>query len=200
MLKKGWLPLLLALLLAFPALAEVDNAMLESAPGMMSYLDMDNVNTVIRSQAQPFPGRTDEGDTEVYAFIDFLEMPVEDVTLVRLTVSVVGTEELCAREMNISAGGKTYAFNVTRQVSEYDMMYYEDYSVCLTDQTLPLLKAIARGKTDDYAVTLTGSARFNCTLTIPGNEAAQLYDLYVDAGGTKQNLELMRSLWPATIR
>ena len=81
-------------------------------------------------------------------------------------------------------------------VSEYDMVYYEDYAVCLSDESLPMLRAMARSREAAFAVTLEGQETVRGEISLPPEEAARLYDLYIDLGGKAQRLDLVRDRWP----
>ena len=81
-------------------------------------------------------------------------------------------------------------------VSEYDMVYYEDYAVCLSDESLPLIRAMARSRVDAFAVTLEGQETVRGEISLPPEEAARLYDLYINLGGKAQRLDLVRDRWP----
>lgn len=199
-MKRGIL-LLLTLLLLLPAaaLADMDNDLLESTEGMLVYLDNDQINTIIRPEDQPFEGEVDMPYAYVRAYVDFVERPNDHATLMRLLVGLESEEPQYASELRVTVGGTTYCFPVETVISEYDMIYFEDYSVYFTDESLPMLKAIARAKSDTYAVTLLGEGELHMTLTLPGREIAALYDLYVDAGGTAQELAYLRETFPVTI-
>lgn len=193
--------LLLLLLTVCPSLAEVDNAMLENAPGMQVFVAPNGVDLIIRPEGQPYMGHTDQDDVAVCAYLDLAELPDEHATVVRLTICLESEELINANELRITEDGKTYAFDLAngRSVSEYDLMYYEDYALCLTDQSLPLLKAIARAKSDAHTFIITGDRTVTLTIDLSGDDAARLYDLYVNAGGDKQSLELLRDLWPVSV-
>ena len=199
-MKRGIL-LLLTLLLLLPAasLADMDNDLLESTEGMLVYLDNDQINTIIRPEDQPFEGEVDMPYAYVRAYVDFVERPNDHATLMRLLVGLESEEPQYASELRVTVGGTTYCFPVETVISEYDMIYFEDYSVYFTDESLPMLKAIARAKSDTYDVTLLGEGELHMTLTLPGKEIAALYDLYVDAGGTAQELTYLRETFPVTI-
>ena len=158
-MKRGIL-LLLTLLLLLPAasLADMDNDLLESTEGMLVYLDNDQINTIIRPEDQPFEGEVDMPYAYVRAYVDFVERPNDHATLMRLLVGLESEEPQYASELRVTVGGTTYCFPVETVISEYDMIYFEDYSVYFTDESLPMLKAIARAKSDTYDVTLLGAA------------------------------------------
>lgn len=192
--------LLLAVLLVPPsALAEVDNDVLEGASGMYVYLDGDGVNTVIRPEGQPYEGSVDLPYASVLTYVDFVEVPNDHATLMRLLVGLESETPQYATELRVTVGGKTYCFPVEGVVNEYDMVYFEDYDVYFTDESLPMLKAIARSKVDTFAAVLVGEAELALTLLLPGEEVAALYDLYVDAGGMTQELVYLRDTYPVTI-
>ena len=141
MMKRVVSAVLAALLLASVSRAEeaaVDAAALEAMPGCEVFLDENGVDTVIRPAGQPFAGVAAGQDCELYAYLDGVEKPDEGAVFLRLTVALMTPEAVDAREMTLDAGGGSYVFKVTADTGEYDAMYYEDYAVCLTDESLPL--------------------------------------------------------------
>ena len=196
-MRKLMILLLAALLLTGSALAEgFDSAALEQTEGMTVFPDEDSACTVIRPAGQPFPGHTEDAWEELTAYLDFVEDPDEDMTLLRLTVSLVSDRYLAANKLTVTAGDTDYVFEVDHLVSEYDMVYYEDYAVCLSDESLPMLRAMARSREDSFAVTLEGQETVRGEISLPPEEAARLYDLYIDLGGKAQRLDLVRDRWP----
>ncbi len=202
---KKLLVFLLTLMLFVPAAsAEFDLSPLKSDPNMMSFPQQGTVNTVYRPMNQPFIGQPDEPfDGELVAYVDYITLVDEDMTLLRLTVSTVAYESpVNAEQLRLTVGGKHYTFPVSREVSEYDGLYMEDHSVCLTDTSLPLLKAIAQQKKDaPIPVTLLceGETVFSGLVVIPGDEAAKLYDQFVNLGGKKQELKKLDQRWPCQV-
>lgn len=202
---KKLLALLLALLMMAPAaLAEFDVSPLKNDPNMLTFTPHGTVNTVYRPTNQPFIGQVDEAvDGELVVYVDYIHLVDDDATLLQLTVSTVSYDmPFNADEMRLTAGGKQYTFQVSREVSEYDDVYMEDYAVCLTDASLPLMKAIAQQKKDaPIPVTLfrEGETVFFGLAVIPGDEAARLYDRFVDLGGKKQELKKLDALWPCQV-
>lgn len=197
-MKKLLCFLAAVLLLGTAALAQVDTAPLAMRTDMLCYTE-NGVDMVYRSTAQPFFGVAEDEQSEVCAYIDFVDLPNEGVLALRLTLSIATAGGLNASALEITEGGKTYAFPVSRVVSEYDMMYYEDYPLYLTDESLALVKAMARSRSDEHVFTLLGEEGLRCTVTIPGDIAAEIYDLYVDLGGTRQDFTALRDLWPVRI-
>lgn len=196
-MRKLMILLLAALLLTGSALADgFDSAALEQAEGMTVFPDEGSACTVIRPEGQPFPGHTEDAWEELTAYLDFVEDPDEDMTLLRLTVSLVSDRYLAARKMTVTAGDTDYVFEVDHLVSEYDMVYYEDYAVCLSDESLPMLRAMARSREAAFAVTLEGQETVRGEISLPPEEAARLYNLYIDLGGKAQRLDLVRDRWP----
>ena len=196
-MRKLMILLLAALLLTGSALADgFDSAALEQAEGMTVFPDEGSACTVIRPEGQPFSGHTEDAWEELTAYLDFVEDPNEDMTLMRLTVSLVSDRYLAANKLTITAGDTDYVFEVDHLVSEYDMVYYEDYAVCLSDESLPLIRAMARSRVDAFAVTLEGQETVRGEISLPPEEAARLYDLYIDLGGKAQRLDLVRDRWP----
>lgn len=196
-MRKLAILLLAALLLTGGALAGgFDSAALEQTEGMTVFPDEGSACTVIRPAGQPFSGRTEDAWEELTAYLDFVEDPNEDMTLMRLTVSLVSDRYLAANKLTVTAGNVDYVFEVDHMVSEYDMVYYEDYVVCLSDESLPLIRAMARSRAESFAVTLEGQETVQGEISLPPEEAARLYDLYITLGGTAQRLDLVRDRWP----
>lgn len=198
---KRLMGLLACLLVLFgAALAEdFDQAGLENMENCDVYLEVNGVDTVVRPKDQPYPGETELEDSELSVFLDFVQMPNEDATFMRLTLSLMSYEFVAANEMTIVVGGKNYVFSVFPEVSEYDMTYFEDYITCMTDESLPMIKAMARSKTDTFAIKLAGAGEVNGSITLDLDAVAELYDAYVDLGGAAQDLEQFRALWPVMI-
>ena len=193
------LALLVCLCPALPARAEVDTDALEALPGMAVYLDDRGIDTVIRPMDQPFEGTADEDGASACAFIDFVEMAEEDAVFMRFTISVESQEELAAGQMVLHVGKRDWVFTVRPIITEYDMVYQEDYAVCLTDESLPMIKDIARSKTSRYAFVLQGDRSLTGEVVLSGKAVSSLYDSYVRAGGAKQDLSFYRDLWPVKI-
>ena len=189
--------LLASLLLLGSAAAEgFQSTALRQTEGMTVFPDEDSACTVIRPAGQPFSGHTEDEWEELTAYLDFVEDPDEDMTLLRLTVSLVSDRYLAASRLTVTAGDTDYVFEVNHLVSEYDMVYYEDYAVCLSDESLPMLRALARGRESSFAVALEGQETVRGEISLPPEEAARLYDLYIDLGGKAQRLDLLRDRWP----
>lgn len=204
---KKMLLLLLCMALCFPAaLAEsaFDNAALLATENMDVFEHPGTANTVVRPVNQPYLGQADEGyDGELDAYVDYLILPDLEVTLLRIFLSTVTYEPLTAQEMRLTVGGKQYTFAVEYDQSEYDGIYMEDYAVCLTDASLPLLKAIAQQKKDDpipVEFLCDGEVAFSGLILIPGQDAADLYDRFIDLGGKKQSLKAYDDLWPCSVK
>lgn len=200
---------LLAALLAVPlllsaALAEFDVFPLKSDPNLNAFTRYGTVNTVYRPVNQPYLGQVDEAfEGELIAYVDYVTLVDEGVTLLQLTASTtVFDTPLNADRLRLTVGGKHYTFSVSREIAEYDGLYMEDYAACLTDASLPLLKAIAQQKTDaPIPVTLLsgGETVFSGLVVIPGEEAARLYDRFVSLGGKTQELKKLDALWPCEV-
>lgn len=192
--------LLCLMLLAAPALAEeFDQAALEQKENCHIYMEANHVDTVVRPLSQPYEGQVELEDTELSAFLDYIHMPGEDTTFLRLTLSLTSYDFVAANEMTITVGGKNYVFLVFPQVTEYDMTYYEDYIVCMTDESLPMIKAMARSKKDTFPIKLAGAQEVFGSITLPLDEVAQIYDTYIDLGGAQQHLDACRDTWPVMI-
>ena len=109
---------------------------------------------------------------------------------------------LRADTVAITVAGKRYAFSVTAEVFEYDGIYQEDYAICLTDAGLSFLKALAQQKKDDpipVEFLVEDEVRLSGVVVIPGDDAAKIYDLYIDLGGKTQELKSIDDLWPVKV-
>lgn len=198
---KRFLCLMAALMmLCVPALAEeFDQAALEQMDEYDVMMDFQQVNTIVRPKDQPYAGTIDMEDGEVAVYLDFIQMPDENATLMRLMLCLTSYEFIGAGEVTITVGGKDYIFSVFPEVSEYDLTYFEDYTICMTDESLPMIKAMARSKKDTFPFRLAGEKSYTGTITLPLDTVADMYDTYIDLGGAQQNLTLCRDLWPVMI-
>lgn len=198
---KRMLTLLLALLLLGGAAAAegFDCLELERTPDCLVYQEAPGVNTVVRPMEQPFECMVDREGDELVCCLDFIEMPNEDAVFLRLTLSLMTRSPLNAGEMIVEVDGVSYAFPVTAMASEYDQLFFEDYAVCITDESLPMVKAIARSRRDGFSATLVGTESVACTLSLPPESVAAIYDRYIDLGGKQQDLSIFRDLWPVRI-
>ena len=201
---KKLLVLFLVMFLAAPALAEFDAASLRADESLNIFSQSGTLNTVYRPLNQPFIGQVDE-EYEGYlvAYVDYIGLVDLDVTLLRMVISTeVFDLPLNADEARITIGGKSYTFPVTPTEDEYDGLYMEDHSFCLTDASLPLMKAIAQQKHDDpirVEMLRLGEVVFAGLVVIPGEEAASMYDRFIDLGGKSQGLKKLDEIWPCRI-
>lgn len=202
---KKLIALLLALMLFAPAaLAEFDTAALKNDSDMSIFTQYGTVNTVYRPVNQPYIGQVDENfEGELVAYVDYITLVDEGVTLLRLMISTVAYDmPINADQLRLTVGGKCYTFTVLHEESEYDGLYMEDYTACLTDASLPLLKAIAQQKTDapiPVELLSLGEVVFSGLVVIPGEEAANQYDQFIDLGGKTQELKKLDALWPCEV-
>lgn len=196
--RLAWL--MLVMLLCRTACAEgFDQTMLEQREGYSIFRDANQVDTVVRPLSQPYGGEVDLTDGLLEVFLDFVQVADEDMTFLRLTLSLTSCDYVAAREMTITVGGRDYVFQVQPQCAEYDLTYYEDFSVCLTDESLPMVKAMARSKQDTFPIRLVGNVTVEGSITLPLDEVADIYDTYVDLGGLSQRLDNCREEWPVAI-
>lgn len=205
-MMKKYAALLLGLLLAVTvALAEsaFDTGALQRMENTTTFTHPGTVNTVVRLLNQPYIGQVDEVyDGGLLAYVDYITMPDHDATLLRLMVSIEAFDPIAADEMRLTVGGKRYTFTVDYDQSEYDGLYMEDYAVCLTDASLPLLKAAAQQKQDDpipVEFLSLGEVVFAGEVIIPGDDAATLYDRFIDLGGKQQSLKALDAVWPCKV-
>lgn len=203
---KRILALILCLAMLPAALAEsaFDAAELRRTENIYTFTHPGTVDTVVRLMNQPYIGQVDAPhEGELVLFIDYVTMPDHDATLIRLMASTVTYAPMAAEEIRMAMGGKTYTFTVGYEQSEYDGLYMEDYAFCLTETSLPFLKAAARQK-QDAPVTVEfisgGEVIFAGQVVIPGEDAAAIYDRYIDLGGRKQDLHRLEDVWPCKVK
>ena len=192
------------LMLFSSALAEVDLSSLKEDPDWHSFPAPGTVNTVYRAVNQPFIGQVDDGyEGELVVYVDYITLVDIGVTLPRLMVSTVSYDlPLNADSLRLTVGGKRYTFTVSHEESEYDGLYMEDFATCLTDSSLPLLKSIAQQKTDapiPVELLALGDVVFSGLVVIPGEEAAAIYDRFIDMGGKQQGLKMLDSLFSCKV-
>lgn len=201
-MKRFLACLLLTLFLASPALAEIDLSPLKEDPDWTSFPAPGSVNTVWRSVNPPYLGQVDEGfDGELVAYVDYITLVDAEATVPRLMIcTVVWDMPLNAQELRLTVGKTRYTLTAAHTESEYDGVYMEDYESCLVGEGLNLLKAIAQQKTDapiPVELLCEGSPVFSGLVVIPGEEAARIYDRYIDMGGKTQNTKALEAVWSA---
>ena len=198
---KRFLAFLTLLLMIPAALAEIDLSLVKEDPDWYSFPIPSSVNTVWRAANQPYIGQVDEGfDGEIVAYVDYITLVDAAVTVPRLMLCTVSWDlPLNAQEVRLTVGKTRYTLAATHTESEYDGVYMEDYESCLIGDGLALLKAIAQQKTDapiPVELHSNGNTVFSGLVVIPGEEAAQIYDRYIDMGGKTQNVKALEALWP----
>lgn len=203
---KKILLMILCLLLCLPsASAEsvFDNEELQRMENTYTFTHPGTINTVVRLENQPYWGQVEDiWDGDLCAYVDYVIMPDHDATLIRLFMATEAFSPIAADEMRLTVGGKCYTFTVNYEQTEYDGLYMEDYAVCLTEASLPLLKAIAQQKKDapiPVEFLSLGDVVFAGEVIIPGDDAALIYDRYIDLGGKKQDLKKLDDVWPCTV-
>lgn len=193
--------LVLMMLLCSSAMAEFNTDALKTDADMYSFTQFGTADTVYRAVNQPYIGQADEGyDGGLVAYVDFVTMPDHEATLLRLMISTeVFDLPLGAQEVRLTVGGKRYTLPVSRVESEYDGLYMEDFTACLVGEGLNMLAAIARQKQDDpipVELLSLGETVFSGMVVIPGEEAANLHDRFVDLGGKTQGLKKLEEIFP----
>ena len=193
--------LLLALMMPLSALAEADGMALRRTENCMVYTAANGVDTVIRPLDQPFLGETTLEDGELIAFLDYIDLPNEGAVFLRLTFSLLTPEMLGADTLRVIVGKTDYVFPVTPEISEYDTIYYEDYAVCLTEASLPLVEAIIRLKGAPVGVALEQEDWESVTgeIIFPAEQVQAVLDRYEEIGGLKQELGRFDTVWPVEI-
>ena len=193
--------LLLALMMPLSALAEADGMALRQTENCMVYTAANGVDTVIRPLDQPFMGETALEDGELIAYLDYIDLPNEGAVFLRLTFSLLTPEMLGADTLRLSVGKTDYVFPVTPEISEYDTIYYEDYAVCLTEASLPVVEAIIRQKGAPVGVSLEQEGRTPVTgeVVFPAEQVQTVLDRYKEVGGLTQELGRFDTAWPVEI-
>ena len=186
-------------LAALSALGELDVEMLEQLEGTV--LQTEGVNTVIRSQNQPYIGSLNQEHTELCTFLDLVELPdMGDAVLLRLTLSLETWDPLGADEITVTVGRKNYAFRVFPRTSEYDMTYYEDYELYVTEPALPMIKTMSEGKADSFMLTfLSRGHEITGWMEVDLSDVRRIYKAFVSAGGLKQALQGLEDAWPCDV-
>lgn len=199
-MKKLMTMILALLLCALPALAEFDTAGLKQQEDFIIMMAPGSWDTLYCPMNQPYQGEMEDAWLDVS--IDFVEQADTGMTLIRVAVRVEVFDNLYADTIAFTVGGKSYAFAVTADVFEYDAVYQETYATCLTDESLAFLKALAQQKKDDPIPLAFLSCEETVAagqIVIPGEEAARLYDLFIDLDGKTQDLKGIVDLYPCTI-
>lgn len=199
-MKKLTMLLLAMLMCVLPALAEFDTAGLKQQEDFLVMMAPGSWDTLYCPMNQPYQGEMEDAWLDVS--IDFVEKVDIDMTLVRVAVRVEVFDNLYADTIAFTVGGKTYAFAVTADVFEYDGVYQETYVTCLTDESLAFLKALAQQKKDDpIPLTFISCEEIVAAgrIVIPGEEAARLYDLFIDLDGKTQDLKGVVDMYPCVI-
>lgn len=199
-MKKLMASVLALLLLCGGALAEFNNEELERTENCIVMMQPGTWEKLICPMNQPFRGELADGWLDVS--VDFIQKERLDMTLIRLAVGIEVYDNVYADTIVFTLAGKQYAFRTQAEVFEYDGVYQEDYYICLTDASLPFLKAIAQQKTDEpipLAFVSLDETVMTGSVVIPGEEAAWIYDLFINLGGRSQDLKGIDELWPCTI-
>ncbi len=203
-MRKLLMLLTIAMLLISAALAEFDTEPLRLDEDHFVFTDEGTLDTVYRPVHQPYLGQLDETwEGDLIAYAEFVTLVNEGVTVPRLLICTVAYDmPLRADQAAVMVGKTKYIFPVSAVEAEYDGQYLEDHAICLAGEGLEMLRAIARQKTDaPVAVELIslGEIVFSGQVIISGDDAAELYDRFVDLGGRQQNLRAVEERWPCTV-
>ncbi|MGN0970662.1 MAG: hypothetical protein ACI4OY_01825 [Aristaeellaceae bacterium] len=193
--------LLLALLLPAAALGEADGMALRQTENCMVFTAANGVDTVIRPLDQPFMGETALEDGELIAYLDYVDMPNEGAIFLRLTFSLMAPDLLSADTLRLTVGKTDYVFPVMAEISEYDTIYYEDYALCLTEASLPIIDAIIRLKGAPVAVALEREEETLAAgeVAFPAAQVKAVLERYEAIGGLTQELGRFDTVWPVDI-
>ena len=193
--------LFLALMMPLSALAEADGMALRQTENCMVYTAEGGVDTVIRPLDQPFMGEMALEDGELIACLDYIDLPNEGAIFLRLSFSLLTPEMLGADTLRVTVGKTDYVFPVTAEISEYDTVYYEDYAVCLTEASMPLVEAIIRLKGAPVAIAFEREeeALAEGEVAFPAEQVQAVLDRYEEIGGLTQELGRFDTVWPVEI-
>lgn len=197
---KKLMALLLALLMPLTALAEFNNEELQRTENCIVMNQPGTWDVLVCPMNQPYKGEMADGWLDVS--VDFIRKVDLDMTLIRVAVAIEVFDNVYADTIALTVDGKRYAFSVQAEVFEYDGVYQEDYFICLTDASLPFLKAVAQQKKDEPIPVEFISLEETVTtgsVILPGEEVAWIYDLFIDLGGKSQDLKSVDDLWPCRI-
>lgn len=199
---KKWLCLLLALVLGcisaaaefdFSALKEMENAIVSLVPG--------TADTIVRPMRMPYQGEF--GEDDLIANLDYIILPDQEVVALRICLSVSLFEPMQADQVAVTLDGKCYTFTVTPEVAEYDGIYMEDYALVMTNDSMPLMKALSKGKQEQ-----TMTVVFTCTaddmqrtgsIPMPAQDVKALLTEYASFGGEEQDLSLIAERFPCVV-
>ncbi len=199
-MKKLIALLLTLMLLPLTALA-FDSEELYSTENCEVTQDALTGETIVRPANQPYMGEMPE-DGSMMVSIGYVEDLQTGLTLVQVVVAIEMFDMVEADTLVFNVGGKDYAFAADPESFEYDGIYMEDYTFCLTSESLPFLKALAQQKKDDpvpIAFVSLGETLATGQVVLPGEDCARLYDRYIDLGGKKQDLGGLEIRWPCEI-
>lgn len=192
--------LLLTLMLPLCVLADFDNEALRETENCIMMMQPGTWDTLVCPMNQPYRGEIEDGLLKVS--VDYIEKADLNMTLIRLAVQLEVYDNVYADTVAFTVGGKTYAFGSQPELNEYDGIYMEDHYICLTDASLAFLKAVAQQKQDDPIPVLflrEGELVLEGRVVLPGEDAAWLYDRFIDLGGKTQDLKSINELWPCEI-
>lgn len=193
---RQMIAILLALVLTVPAALahDVDIAILTEGIEHYCLPDDNKVDTIYRPIGQQWHAENDTGEGRF--FLDYLEIPNEDAVLLRITVAMEMVDYCSLPELILEIGGNRWVFGCELRINEYDGYYYEDFYICLTDESLPVLRdMISAGGA--VQVRVDTETPFVLDFTIDPAFIADMHDRYVNAGGTRQNLTQFQQLWPS---
>lgn len=182
---------LMALLACATAYAELDESVLTDGLACTVQLDTNGIDMVIRPDNQPYVAVCEDASHEMIVYVDFVEMPNLNGTFLRLTCSLVSGSMTDIDTLRVDASSGSWIFDTSREVSEYDDMYYEDYAVLLGTDGMAMMKALAK---KDLPLTLTLEGDHDCitaALTLPSEDMKLLYGRFVSAGGMEQDFTLV---------
>lgn len=194
--------LILSLLLPLPALGEegaFDLSQLEAREDVYAFQATGTADTVYRFSDQPFLCQTENPDIQAVAFLDLLSLALEGCVTPCLTLALVAPDALYGDALLLTVGGTDWRLTLTSELSEYDGVYYEDYAFCFSQDSLPLLTAMARSKVESLTFTLLKGEEtlLSGQMALPGASVQGVYDLFESCGGLEQPLSAPAERWPA---
>ena len=165
---------------------------LDTDPGYQTWIS--GVDTVYRPVDQPFFGTVSEGT--ICAFLDLAELADSELLVPRLVLATELEEPLYAAEFTLQVGKTVWHAGVHAEISEYDMLYLEDYTILLAGGGLDLLQAMAKAKSSEFPFTLIAEGRtLQGSLTIPTGSVQRLWKDFKRLKGDKQDLLGIEDVW-----
>ncbi|MBR5345973.1 MAG: hypothetical protein IK127_09145 [Clostridia bacterium] len=164
---------------------------LDEDESIFSYIDDNHIDTVYRPDGQPFVGEANEGD--VMAYLDYVELPNAGVVALRLSIGIVTNEELYGTELDLACGDTELTFAADPMITEYDMIWSEDYSVYLAGEAAALMEALIQNE-GQLDFVIRGDREISGSIRIAPDFLRAIWETYVELGGLEQDFSKLISV------